>query len=338
MMTRLLFTVVLLTLLLGAQARAQNMPPVVGIDQVYEQARDAMWWGDFEALERMHALYQQPAQRLSSEGRSTLAAVRRGLASPVGPRLKAGDGYFKQVDDLTLQWAKDHPNSAVAHVLHAGALRRHGLAHRGGEFASKVPEEAWREFKRYVDAAIAYLLRHERVAFQASVAYVELIELGRLAGWGLPQLWAVASRGLAAFPHDEGMMSAMVTAVVPRWGGDDAVLDRMINDLVKPTREAHGDIYYARLYALAAAEEYGAALFKESRVDWRRMKAGYLQLVERHPAAVNLNEFAYHACMARDKPALRDLLVRVGPKPLTTSWGVNGLRTFESCKRFAAEL
>jgi hypothetical protein len=334
---RLLWTLALLGAAALAQAQGAAAPAKSEEERISDGAMNAFWWGDFDELERLHTLYQQPGQRTAA-GRSKLVLFRDGLSNVYSGPKGAQDGYFQQIEALTLQWARSKPQSALAQVMHAKALSQHGWSYRGNGYAKTVPPEAWRDFERYVRQAIDHLAATRTTAAPSSSTYVELLALGRAAGWDFDASLAVVHAGMALNPDDEGLYRAMLTSVLPRWGGDAARVDRTINEFARLTAAMHGDIFYARMYAWASDWEFEQALFTDSAASWPRMKAGYRQLLERHPAPINVSAFAHFACLARDKETLRELLERLGPKPDTGVWGSNGARTYETCKRWAAEI
>jgi hypothetical protein len=335
-MKHLLMLLCLVATCLGvAPAHAQD-EKLTEEERIEDQAMNALWWGDFDELERQHTLYQQPGQRTAS-GRSKLVLFRDGLDRVFDGPKRASDTFFVQMEALTLQWAQAHPASPLAHVLHAAALSQHGWSYRGNGLSNTVTPDARREFDRYIAKAIDYLKANQVVAMQSSSGHLQLLNLGRAAGWQTVAMWPVAQAGMALNADDESLYKSMLTSVLPKWGGGVLQVDRVIGDIAKATAAMHGDIFYSRMYAWAADEQFAHKLFIDSAASWPRMKAGYQQLVDRHPAAVNFNTFARFACLARDKPTLLDLLERAGPKPVLGAWGSNASRTYETCKRWASE-
>ena len=94
---------------------------------------------------------------------------------------------------------------------------------------------------------------------------------------------------------------------------------------------------YARLYSVAADEQFGQALFEESDVDWPTMRQAYEDMLARYPdSPMRLNRYAHMACLAKDKPTLVRLLKQLGPALNADGWGTNPQRSLESCQRWAA--
>jgi hypothetical protein len=95
---------------------------------------------------------------------------------------------------------------------------------------------------------------------------------------------------------------------------------------------------YARLYAALSYEELDQALFTSSRASWTGMKEGFEDLLKRYPHVDHRNMYAYFACMADDRQVLREQLQSIGDTFVRKFWGGNADRTFEACRRMAAQL
>jgi hypothetical protein len=305
-------------------------------DQIKDQASEALFWGDIEALERLHAQYQQAGQRTAS-GRSKLVLFWQGIDFVLDGPKGANSAYFEQMEAFTLRWAQQRPDSAFVHVLYADALRAHAWWHRGTGFANTVSPQARREFERRIEQALAYLSKHAKTAMRSSSGYAKLLDLGRAADWQRDKLWAVTEAGLALNLDDETLYRSMLNAVLPKWGGDAASVEDVIAGVAKRTSALHGDIFYARMYSWASDWQYESRLFLDSAASWPRMKRGYEQLMERHPTPLNLNGFASMACMAGDKPVAAGLMAKVGGKPILSVWGRNERRNYDACQRWLQE-
>lgn len=302
-----------------------------------DQAADALRWGDFDELERMHTLYRQPGQR-TPQGWSKLSEFRRGLAQVLDGRRGAPDAYFAETEALTLQWAQERPGSALAHLLHAKALVGHGWSYRGTGFANTVAPGAMAEFRNYIQRAAQYLTANAGVAFADGTAHSEMIKIGMASEWGRDKLWNIATDGLAKNPEDDSIYFTMLDSLLPKWGGSAVAVDRFIDDAVKRTKTERGMELYARLYASAAYDDFRHELFTASGAQWPKMKQGFEDFLSRYPDPDNINRFAYFACIARDKATTLELLPQVGEKPILARWGANAARTFQSCQRWAREL
>lgn len=301
-------------------------------------AEDALWWGDFAAIERQNAEFKQPG-RVERDGTPHLDLFRRGLALVFNNKVDNAEAYLTEVDTLTLQWAKANPKSALAHSLHARALVAHAWSYRGGGFAKTVPPEAWKDFHAYLRRAANYLKDNADVALTDSYAHLVLLKIGQGLGWSHEQLAAIANEGLARNPDDFDLYDEMVNNLLPKWSGNPKVLDSYINHVAEQTRARFGMGLYATLYSQAAEDDFGHALFENSHADWSKMKQGYEDMHARYPdSPLRRNRFAYMACIAKDRATLLNLLKELGTKIEVSEWGSNPERSLESCRRWATQL
>lgn len=317
--------------LCSALALAQPAPTTP-----YEEARDALWIGDFETLEALHTRYNQPGQR-NEAGRSKLVLFREGLDAGLDGPKAAREAYFQQMAALTLSWAQARPDSPFAHLLHARSLGAMASWYRGGGFSNTVSPEAWRAFERTNRQRADYLAQHAKVVARSSSLHADLLTLGRLQSWDDARMWGIFDAGMALNPDDEGLYRGMLVAALPKWGGDAARIDRVVQEVARRTRAMHGDVFYARMYAWTHDWQYEHRLFSETLVDWPRMRAGYRELQQRHPAPAHANTLAAFACLARDKETAAEMMAKIGTQPLIDQWGRNGRRKFDECKRWLAE-
>lgn len=307
------------------------------VSPIKTAAFDAIWWGDFAALERMNAEYRKSG-RFDPDGASQLELFRDGVDMVFDRKIKDKERYLKEVDLMTLQWAKEHPRSGLAHALHAKSLLEHAYSYRGTTFANEVPPEAWKYYHDYLQQAAAYLRDHADAALTDSHAHYVLIGVGRGLSWDDEQLAAIAEDGLKRNPEDITLHQTMVNSLLPKWGGNAKVLDSYIQKAAVQTRALYGSGMYAMLYSQAAVGQYGSALFEGSHADWDKMKQGFEDILSRFPASAHQrNRYAWTACVARDKATLQRLLGEIGTEVRLDAWGNNPERSLETCQRMAGE-
>jgi len=314
---------------------AANDKPVVPL--VQQKATEAFWVGDFAALEKMNAAYQQPGP-LEANARNRLDYFRTGVGKVFSYVAHSSEAYLSELDALTLQWARDNPQSAYAHILHARSLLAHAQSYRGTSYVKDVPPEAWAYYRRYVDQALAYLKQHIDLVSTDSSGHLLLLEIGRSLSWGQAQIEAIAEAGIARNPDDIELYFMVSFGLLPKWGGNQKVLDTYIRKVTAATSAKFGTGMYARLYADAMDNQFGAALFESSYADWDKMKQGYEDMLARYPdGSARRNSYAYVACIAKDKPTLQRLLGEIGAGFVANSWGVNPQRAFETCTKWAQQ-
>jgi hypothetical protein len=258
-----------------------------------------------------------------------------GIGTVLKANLRVTDAYYLESDALTRKWAFEHPSSVMAQLLYAASLKAHAWSQRGEGYADTVSPMAWTGFHKYLDLAEGQLRRNEAVAAHDGSWNYLMLEIGRGQGWDNVDLLAVYQAGIAKNPDFDGLDFAMLTALLPRWGGDIATSERFIAQVTKRTREKRGMEMYARLYASLSYGEVQQALFTGTHVSWPVMKSGFEEWVRRYPHVDNRNEYAYFACMAQDRGALREQLDLIGDQFVAEFWGGNAERTFEACRGFA---
>lgn len=306
-----------------------------------EKARIAFWVGDFVEIERLTQLSRAP--KSEAEVKADLAyqqrrQVRNGLNGVLGGYKGDGELYRAELDALTLEWARKHPTSATAHILHAGALLEHAWAYRGGGFANTVTPQAWADFERYLRRAAEYLNEHGDVAFTDSDAHLALIRIGRGLSWPTSKLWSIAQAGLKVDPQNLGLYYAVLTSTLPKWQGSTDEVEGYIREVLTLTKPTRGMEMYARLYSAAADEHYSHNLFTSSRATWPKMKAGFEDMLKRNADPDTRNAFAYFACMAKDRPVFLEQIEALGDRePEFDAWGNNARYTYEACKRWGNE-
>lgn len=316
-----------------AAAHAQNTDAQKSFK---DQVQSLVWWGDLEALQRLNQDLHQHDRR-DPDGSSRLIAYRVAVSDTFAGRKDVPDAYFVAQDTYSLALAQQFPQSPLVHVLHAQSLLSHAWSYRGTGLAHTVPPAAWADFERLVQRSAQYLARHAEVAFRTSDAHAVMIAIGRASGWPPDRLWALAQEGLKLNPQDDDLYFRVLTSLLPKWGGSAQGVDRFINEVVERTRATRGEEMYARLYAWAAQQQFQHGVFKDSGVQWARMKTGFDHWVSRYPDVGVRNRYAYFACMAQDKAAMLDQMEHIGSGVDLAAWAPNANRTLETCRRWAAQ-
>jgi hypothetical protein len=326
----------LLGWLLGASLVANAATPdAQEFERLRNEVLQALVWGDFATLQRLHDEWSRPGQQLIS-GWPKLSAFREGIDLGMKSPRDGADLFHAELQALTQQWTREHPGSGLAHALHANALVAQAWSIRGSGLANTVPPQAWDDFHRLVKQAAEHLARAEG-AISSTLTHGELLSIGRVLQFDERQLWALLDDGLRRNPEDLVLYRRALGSMLPKWGGSNVAVDRYIRRVTERTRERWGLSLYAWLYAAAASDEYRHRLFEDSGARWSDMAQGWRDLLARHPSATTHNRFAYFACLARDKVVFLEQLEAVGEAPDLEHWGANARRTFDTCKRWAQQ-
>lgn len=236
----------------------------------------------------------------------------------------------------TQRWAEVHPDSAFGWVLDANAVKACGHFVRGGGYANTVDDAAWAVFHAYDKRAIGILTEHRAVASRTTSWHAMMIVAGRNEGWPIDDIRRVFDEGVAVDPMDYRLYHYMEDALQPQWLGDPAVLDAFVRDVSTKAPPALGMALYARLYSGVEETQFPLTLYRDSLVDWPMMKAGLEAWTAHFPTSWNRNIFAYHACLAADRPAAKALFAQIGAQREAEIWASDRGDLFAACSRWAA--
>jgi hypothetical protein len=326
----------LLAIAHAPSAQANDAP--IDLSTLQQRVEQALWYGDLSEVERLVARARQSRER-TRDGVPPMTLVVEGLAY-VGNRGSTTAAYFAHWVAYTHAWAAQQPNSVLAQVMHAQALTSQAWYERGGGYSNTVTPEASRAFVDGVQAAAAQLRRSAAVASTDALWHLRWVGLGNTLGWTPEQIMAAGRRALDVEPGLHVAYYRVLENVLPKWGGSAADVDRWIREAVRRTEGELGLELYARLYADASYSQFKADLFSDSRAQWPLMKQGFEQMLARWPGPMPRNQYAYFACLARDRTAYLAAMTALddaGFEPDAQHWGSLGQRSVEGCKRWGAQ-
>jgi hypothetical protein len=199
-------------------------------------------------------------------------------------------------------WKKQFPESALARISEAMSLDALAWDARGHDYAPNVDSEAFRVFHDYIVDAWAVLEKCKAACSSSPAWYEYSIAVGTDLGLPEKRLRALFDEGIRKFPGYNGIYFAYIRHLTPVWGGSYAASDAFIREQVAANTNPDGEILYTRLYwVVDQHSDNSASFFQESRVDWRRMRAGFEKLINETPYSNrNLNAFGSYACRAGD--------------------------------------
>ena len=206
----------------------------------------------------------------------------------------------------------------------------HGWAYRGNGYASSVREEDWAPFFRYVARGRNYLETHKSVAASDPQWYGTMLEVARVEGWNRGPYEALLNEALEREPLYYWNYFEALEYLLPKWGGNPREVEKFAEDAVRRTSAQEGNGMYARIYWSASQSQWGDRVLADSLAQWRLMREGFDDVIDKYPDAWNLNNYAKFACLARDKAITREILERVqAVSVLPEAWEPEGL--FKRC-------
>lgn len=307
-----------------------------GKDPMASRAENALWWGDFDALEKLYVDAGRSTAINPYNGQTARQSVRSGLAETFKYD-DLNDAYFREFELLTERWARERPQSVLAQLLYARALHARAWHLRGEGYWSGVPQAAKQEFSRLIAKAESHIADRSSLLLQDTSAHVYLMLIGRSAGWTFKQLQSVADDALSKSTLDEeALYGDLVIALLPKWGGSWQAVDAFITDTGRRTYERRGHELYALLWT-RVVDDVNGNLFKETAARWLSIKQGFEGMASRRAHPFYANRLAYFACLAEDRDTALTWMAKLGDQPPLQYWrggGAGGRQNFEACRRW----
>jgi hypothetical protein len=254
--------------------------------------------GDWKQLDELVDSLAASGER-APNGQFQLHLVTSGIDLLIDRMEESDESLQKRI----AAYQRERPESAFAPILSAMQWHNAAWRARGDGYASDVTPEGWTLFRERNREAWHQILIARLRGDRLPTWYSEAIAIGLDAHIEREQLQQVFEQGIARFPGYHTIYFAFMRQFVPRWGGSYAESDAFIREQVAAGTNPEGEILYTRLYwKLDSMELYQLNFFEESRVDWRRMRAGFEALVQKYPEKANRAVFANYACRAGDGP------------------------------------
>ena len=219
--------------------------------------------------------------------------------------------FWFETDKTLKQWIADFPESPTPHLAYATMLLKHGTAYRGNGFAKTVKPENWKPFQKLIEQARRYLEKAKNIASRDPQWYTLMAEVAVYQGWPEKQFAFLLAEAFEKQPLYYDTYFWAVRYYSPRWYGSVAAIETFARNALKRTRAQEGYAMYTRIYWAASQVEFNETLFRESQVNWQKMKRGIDDILNKYPDNWNLNNLAKFACLAKDKEEAATLLGRI---------------------------
>ncbi|MBR0566084.1 hypothetical protein J5J83_08145 [Azoarcus sp. L1K30] len=295
---------------------------------VAKEAWDSVRYADYEKLESLYQSLLQKNERTPA-GTSKLAIFYNQLNAFLPPNASAAQK--KAAFQMAKDWTRAAPASVAARIFLANISAKAG---RGGNRMLSSQEDLKLEAIQANEQAITLLEMIRQDAKNDPEWYRAMVNLlsetnavsGEIEGVvqqamnehiNYPELYFAAARNL--YSHADNATTRVET---------------LAKDATNATRKAQGQAMYARVYWYLDQLVYEGKLFEKSNAHWADMKQGFEDMVERYPAAWNLNAYAYFACQAGDYNTMNQVLGRLRGQLIFSVWasrkGFGGVN-YENC-------
>lgn len=286
--------------------------------------------GNIDELEKLYQQYR------GSEERTNSGVWKLSLFYGTIWMLRYKPSEYAQWDRLSnlfAKWKKKYPLSPAPRILSANLELVRAWRYRGGGWAYQVEEAGWEGYHKHVAIAEDILLMEKTVASSDPEWYATMLDVARSRKWNRKKFRKLADEGIRKFPGYYEIPFSAVIYYLPKWYGSPVEVEDFVNHVVNLTNKVEGMGMYARVYWVVEGEQFGPNLFRKSRIDWKKMKAGIDDVLKRYPAQWNIKAFARFACMAGDREKTRELMLRLKLDHLSNAW--SRPPSFKKCRRWS---
>jgi hypothetical protein len=271
----------------------------------------------FDDLERLLADWTNGRER-AADGRWKLGWFLAAVEASVR------DGEFEARLQLLDRWRAKYPQSPFRAVAEADLWRTAAWRARGSGYSSSVTPEGWRLFHERCVKAEKILLDSRAYASANPLWGLVYLETSPGLEWTIDRQLAFYRKLIEKEPSFYPTHFAMLEYLHPRWGGDWKLIEKLVEYAEEKTKATEGASLYARIYWYLAQRDGDNLDIFEHGADWRRMKKGFEDILERYPhSAWDMNNFAAFACRAHDGDAYRSLRFRIGNNIQPKAWRTN---------------
>ena len=235
------------------------------------------------------------------------------------------DEYTANIEN----WISQNPESPTPRIVLAYVLIKRAWAHRTTLPARHVNPEAWKAFEYFVSQARNYLEQNKVMASEDPHWYAMMAIVAMAEGWPLEKFLALIEEGTNRYPYYYQTYFNGMNYLLPRWQGSNEKMEAFANAAVEKTREKDKTGLYARVYWAASGTIKKHRLFADSGVVWEKMRQAIFDVLEQYPDQWNYNNFAYFACMAKDRETTKMLTNQV-KIPINSVWET--AEVFDVCR------
>lgn len=286
---------------------------------------------DFETLEALAEQYRSTEARTGS-GVFMLTRYYDGVSNYFNTRDRDAVIWNDRAA-LAEAWWNAYPDSPTPRLVTAQLLANTAWSYRGGGYVRTVPPDRWEAFRRQNAEAFAFISKQKSVAARDPYWYELTLRLGQRDSMDDATYMAIFDEAVARYPRFYPLYFGAVNNFSPKWGGSAEAIESFARHALKKVRRKDRAALYTRIYWVASQNQYGSDLFTDSYVDWPLMRRGIDDVLARYPTDWNLQNFAFFACRALDKPKTRELMGRITAPPDGKAW--ESVEAYEKCREWA---
>jgi hypothetical protein len=305
----------------GAVAGEVDMRRALMAEVNFHLSRDS-----FSDLERLHSALLSSDERFPSGVWKLFffhLEIRRYLRDDADP------SYWASLEEKAESWRKAFPNSVAAPIFLAEIHLQRAWTYRGEGYASTVRD--WDKVKAYAAKAHTALVQGGPAVRSNPEWYSVMFRVLDLYRSEPGEFQTLLQEGMTKHPNYHGLYFSASRSLQPKWGGSEEAIEALASEGTARSSKTEGKAMYARVYWNLDQSVYEGTIFKRSKADWVKMRAGFEDIVAKSPEAWNINSYAYFACLAGDKATLAKLLGRIGGSADFGAWGPRKKLFYDEC-------
>ena len=281
-------------------------PPISSADETKEHdAREAIFAmintaiaaKDFAALDALEQDYAASRERTPA-GVWKLRIYNSWIRWKLDERIEKGSGCVAPMAQFVAEWRASSPHSPSAVITEASQLIDQASCFRGGDYADRVPPEAWAKFGEKRDAAVALLAANRELASANPEFYALELDTIGFQGSGTRTFDRVFAEATARYPDYATIYTRAALDLLPQWGGSYPQIEALVRTATTKSRASYGMGLYAQVFR--ELEECGCDVIAQA-ADWTTMKVAMRDLYARYPVRNNAEYFAKLACRMGDR-------------------------------------
>lgn len=241
--------------------------------------------------------------------------------------------YWKALKQKVQSWISVDPSLSFAKLFYANVLIQEAWMHRGFGYANKVRPREWEAFKAGMQNARAFLEKHAILKKLDPHWHYYMLQIANAQSWPPNAFLNLMDEAFSIHPTFYQNYFVAFTYFQPKWHGSTQAIEQFVHYAVEKSKKSEKNGMYARIYWYASQVDYGPLLFENSNVNWAKMKAGIDDVIAAYPDQWNINNFAYFACLAKDKAKTKELMSMMNGIHYETVWKKRKL--YSACRKYA---
>lgn len=266
---------------------------------------------NYQKLDALYVKYSRPTAK-TADGISPLSPFFSGIAQSFNVlciNAKHSDEEWLAHQASLSAWRDAFPKSVGAKLALALFATEYAWYARGSGYSSTVSDASLALFKQRMASAKQQFDEMAGPGKNNPAWYEGMLTVGLAQGWAPARFNALYAKASKLDPYYLDIHYANTAYHAAKWYGSDQEERAAINRAVQLTKAQLGQAMYTRLYWTIGRSP---AMFKAGGADWTRMKTGFEDFLRLAPSAFTRNNYAKYACMAGDKPTLRQQLALLG--------------------------